>query len=170
MRQKGWLFPAVYGKLQTDRSALSGANQKDGRRTEMNDMIRRVQDGINSQSFAKLLGLTVEDAEEGRVVISCQRRPDLLQQTGLLHGGVISALCEASGALAALTVIPAGQSIIGVECKVNLLRPVTADKAVAVAKVLKRGRQLIVVDVDAFNEGSDKIAAKMVFTGTPVEG
>ena len=24
----------------------------------MNDMIRRVQDGINSQSFAKLLGLT----------------------------------------------------------------------------------------------------------------
>ena len=63
-----------------------------------------------------------------------------------------------------------GQSIIGVECKVNLLRPVTADKAIAVAKVLKRGRQLIVVDVEAFNQGSDKIAAKMVFTGTPVEG
>lgn len=136
----------------------------------MNDMIRRVQKGIDSQSFAQLLGLTVEEAEEGRVVVSCRRRPELLQQTGLLHGGVISALCEASGAYAALTVIPEDQSIIGVECKVNLLRPVTADKAIAVAKVLKRGKQLIVVDVEAFNEGSDKIAAKMIFTGTPVKG
>lgn len=49
-----------------------------------NEMMRRVAAGIQNQSFGKLLGLQVEEAEEGRVVISCQKRDDLLQQTGLL--------------------------------------------------------------------------------------
>jgi len=117
-----------------------------------------------------MLGLKAVDAEEGRVTISCEKRPDLLQQTGLLHGGVTGALCEAAAGYAALTVLPEGHSVIGVEYKINFLRAITEDKAIAVAKVIKRGRQLIVVDVEAFNEGSDKVAAKMIFTGTPVEG
>lgn len=134
----------------------------------MKNLMRRVEEGINKQSFARLLGLTVEDAEEGRVVISCRTREDLLQQTGLIHGGVTGALCEAAAGYAALTVLPEGQSVIGVEYKINFLRAITADQAVAVAKVVKGGRQLVVVDVEAFNEGSDKVAAKMIFTGTPV--
>lgn len=111
----------------------------------------------------------MEEAEEGRVVISCQKRPDLLQQTGLLHGGVTGALCEAAAGYAALTVLPEGQSVIGVEYKINLLRAITTEKAVAVARVLKRGQQLLVVEVEAFNAGGDKIAAKMIFTGVPTQ-
>ena len=137
---------------------------------DMKDWKETVQAGIQKQSFARLLGLQVEEAQEGRVVISCQKRPDLLQQTGLLHGGVTGALCEAAAGYAALTVLPEGQSVIGVEYKINLLRAITEEKAVAVAKVLKQGRQLLVVEVEAFNEGSDKIAAKMIFTGVPTQG
>lgn len=136
----------------------------------MNDLIRRVEEGIRNQSFGTMLGLQVESAQEGQVAISCKKRPDLLQQTGLLHGGAIGALCEAAAGYAALTVLPEGHSVIGVEYKVNFLRAITGDKAVAVAKVIKRGKQLIVVDVEAFNEGSDKVAAKMIFTGTPTGG
>ncbi|WP_454941292.1 PaaI family thioesterase [Evtepia sp.] len=136
----------------------------------MNDLMARVEQGLQNQSFGRLLGLKVEDAQEGRVVISCQKRDDLLQQTGLLHGGVIGSLCEAAAGYAAITVLPEGHSVIGVEYKVNFLRAITGDKAVAVATVIKRGRQLIVVEVDAFNAGSDKVAAKMIFTGTPTAG
>jgi uncharacterized protein (TIGR00369 family) len=134
----------------------------------MNDLLRRVEEGIQNQSFAQLLDLKAEDAKEGVAVISCRTRPDLLQQTGLMHGGVTGALCEAAAGYAAITVLPEGGSVIGVEYKINFLRAITAEKAVAVAKVIKRGRQLIVVDVEAFNEGSDKVAAKMIFTGTPI--
>ena len=134
-----------------------------------NEMMRRVAAGIQNQSFGKLLGLQVEEAEEGRVVISCQKRDDLLQQTGLLHGGVTGALCEAAAGYAGLTVLPEGYSVIGVEYKINFLRAITTDKAYAVAKVIKRGKQLLVMDVEAFNEGSDKVAAKMIFTGTPTQ-
>lgn len=90
-----------------------------------NEMMRRVAAGIQNQSFGKLLGLQVEEAEEGRVVISCQKRDDLLQQTGLLHGGVTGALCEAAAGYAGLTVLPEGYSVIGVEYKINFLRAIT---------------------------------------------
>ena len=135
----------------------------------MNQLLHRIENEIKRQSYACLLGLKVEEAEEGRVVISCQKRPDFLQQTGLLHGGVTGALCEAAAGYAALTVLPEGQSLIGVEYKINLLRAITEDKAVAEAKILKLGRQLVVVEVEAFNAGSSKIAAKMIFTGIPTQ-
>ena len=134
----------------------------------MNELKEKIEIGIQKQSFARLLGLTVEEAQPGQVIISCAKRKDLLQQTGLLHGGVTGALCEAAAGYAGLTVLPEGHSVIGVEYKLNFLRAITTDRAIAKARVIKQGRQLIVVDVEAFNEGSDKIAAKMIFAGTPV--
>ena len=47
----------------------------------MNGLIQKVEAGIRKQSFAQLMGFRAEEAEEGRVVISCERRADLLQQT-----------------------------------------------------------------------------------------
>ena len=135
----------------------------------MHELKEKIWAGIQKQSYAVLLGLQVEEAEEGRVVISCRKRPDLLQQTGIFHGGVTGGMCEAAASYAALTVLPEGQSVVGVEYKISLLRPITADKIITVARVLKQGRQLIVVDVEAFNEGSDKVAAKMIFTGMVIE-
>jgi len=135
----------------------------------MHELKEKIWAGIQKQSYAVLLGLQVEEAEEGRVVISCRKRPDLLQQTGIFHGGVTGGMCEAAASYAALTVLPQGQSVVGVEYKISLLRPITADKIITVARVLKQGRQLIVVDVEAFNEGSDKVAAKMIFTGMVIE-
>ena len=133
----------------------------------MNDLVRRVEAGIEKQGFGRLMGFKVEEAEPGRVVISVEKREDLLQQTGTLHGGVIGALCEASAGYAALTMLPENQSIIAVEYKLNFLRAVTSDKCIAVGKVLKMGRQLAVIEVEAFNEGSDKVVAKMILTGIP---
>lgn len=133
----------------------------------MNKYLERVKKGIENQTFAKLLGLQAEDAGEGFAVISCAKRDDMLQQTGMLHGGVTGAVCEAAGGYAALTVLPEDQSLIGVEYKINFLRGITTDKVIAKARVIKTGKKLIVIEVDAFNEGSDKIAAKMILTGTP---
>lgn len=136
----------------------------------MNEYLKMVEDGIASQSFARMMGLHAEDAGEGYAVISCQKRDDLLQQTGMMHGGVTGAVCEAACGYAALTVLPQGQSLIGVEYKINFLRGITTDKVIAKATVIKSGRKLVVVEADAFNEGSSKIAAKMLLTGTPVQG
>ena len=133
----------------------------------MSDMLSKIEEGINNQGYAKLLGIKAVKAEEGYAEISVSKRDDLLQQTGTLHGGVIGSLMEAAGGYAALTVLPEGMSLIAVEYKINFLRAITADTAVAKARVIKRGRQLLVIDIEAYNEGSDKLAAKMIMTGVP---
>ena len=136
----------------------------------MNEYLKKVEEGIQAQSFARMMGLHAEDAGEGYAVISCEKRDDLLQQTGMMHGGVTGAVCEAACDYAALTVLPDGQSLIGVEYKINFLRGITTDKVIAKATVIKQGRKLLVIEADALNEGSNKIAAKMLMTGTPVQG
>ena len=135
----------------------------------MNELLKKVETAIENQPYAKLLGLKAESAQEGKAVISCEKRAELLQQMGTLHGGVIGGMCEATAAYAAATVLPDGADMVGVEYKVNMLRPVTADKLIAVGRVLKLGRQLVTVDVEAYNADSDKLAAKMLFTGMIVE-
>ena len=130
----------------------------------MKDFLQQVKNGIEAQPYAKMMGFRAEEAGEGYAVISCEKRPELLQQTGIVHGGVVAALCEAAAGYAALTVLPEGQTPVGVEYKINFLRPVTADKVLAKATVVKPGRNLFVVEVDACNEGSDQVAAKMLLT------
>ena len=127
----------------------------------MNELLKKVETAIENQPYAKLLGLKAESAQEGKAVISCEKRAELLQQMGTLHGGVIGGMCEATAAYAAATVLPDGADMVGVEYKV--------DKLIAVGRVLKLGRQLVTVDVEAYNAGSDKLAAKMLFTGMIVE-
>ena len=135
----------------------------------MSDLKNRIGNEIRRQSYACLLGLNVEEAEEGRVVISCKKRPDLLQQTGILHGGVIGGLCESTAGYAIQTMMPEGKDLVGVEYKISLMRALSADTVLAVGKVIKMGRQLVVADVEAYNQGSDKIAAKMIFTGMLID-
>ena len=135
----------------------------------MSDLKNRIENEIRRQSYACLLGLNVEEAEEGRVVISCKKRTDLLQQTGILHGGVIGGLCEATAGYAIQTMMPEEKDLVGVEYKISLMRALSADTVLAVGKVIKMGRQLVMADVEAYNQGSDKIAAKMIFTGMLID-
>ncbi|MBR2490748.1 MAG: PaaI family thioesterase [Ruminiclostridium sp.] len=135
----------------------------------MNELKTRIEHEIQRQSYACLLGLKVEEAEEGRVVISCEKRRDLLQQTGILHGGVIGGLCEATAGYAIQTMMPDGKDLVGVEYKISLMRALAADTVLAAGKVIKMGKQLVVADVEAYNKGSDKICAKMIFTGMLID-
>lgn len=133
----------------------------------MNELWKKVEAGINKQSFARLLGLKLESAEPGQVSISCKKREDLLQQNGVIHGGVISAVAEAASGYAALTLLPEGYSVMAVEYKINFLRPVSGNQMTAVAKVIKNGRKLIVVDVEVMDHATGKLAAKMMVTAIP---
>ena len=134
----------------------------------MKDFLQQVKNGIEAQPYAKMMGFQAEEAGEGYAVISCKKRPEMLQQTGVLHGGVIGGLCEAAAGYAALTLLLEDQTVVGVEYKINYLRPITADKVLAKATVIKSGRQLFVVEVDAYNEGNRQIAAKMILTAAVV--
>lgn len=97
------------------------------------------------------------------MVISCEKKDTLLQQQGLLHGGVIAALADVAGGYAALTTMPENAEVLTVELKINLMHPAVTNKIMAIGEVIKAGKTLVVVEVTVTDE-DNKILAKMIST------
>ena len=133
----------------------------------MDQTFERISSSFHKQNFLTLIGATLEAAEPGRVVVSCERREDLTQQQGFLHGGVVTTLADIACGYTALTVIPEGQEVLSVEFKINLLRAVTGSKIVAEGSVVKAGRQLVVTEAEVRDADSGKVVAKMLATMIP---
>ncbi len=107
------------------------------------------------QSFAKqtlmeLIGAELTRVEPGLVEIALRFRPDLAQQHGYVHAGIVTTIADTASGYAAYTLMPPNSEVLSVEFKVNLLRPAKGEKFVAVAEVIKSGRTLTVVRADVF--------------------
>jgi len=124
------------------------------------------------QSFAKqtimgLIGAELSRVEPGVVEITLPYRPDLVQQHGYLHAGIVTAIADSACGYAAYTLMPPETEVLSVEFKVNLLRPAKGETFVAVAEVVKAGKRLTVVRADVFGmdqEGQRELIATMLGT------
>ena len=122
---------------------------------------------LENQGFTKLVGAEVVSVEKGVVVMALDRRPEVLQQNGLFHGGVIAYLVDNATTAAAGTMIDrAARSVITGEYKINLIAPSTGDRLTCRAEVVKPGRTLTVVEakVSCRIEGADKLVAVALAT------
>lgn len=126
--------------------------------------MQRIFDSFNRQEFMRTLGAELLEVAEGRVVIGCAKRDGLTQQDGFFHAGVLASIADSACGYAALTVMPEDAGVLSVEFKINLLRPATAERIVAVGTVLKPGRTLVVCEGLVTDEPEEKIYAKMVAT------
>src|SRR5947208_3727861 len=110
-----------------------------------------IRSTLESQGFTKLMGAEVVSVEPSVVTMAVNRRPELLQQNGLFHGGVIAYLIDNATTAAAATVIDrTTRSVITSEYKINLVAPSTGDRLTCRAEVVKPGRTLTVVDAKVF--------------------
>ena len=60
---------------------------------------------LENQGFTKLVGAKVVSIDPGVVVMALDRRPEVLQQNGLFHGGVLAYLVDNATTAAAGTMI-----------------------------------------------------------------
>ncbi len=72
---------------------------------------------------------------------------------GVLHGGVLMALADSTGAWCAFLNLPGGTATTTVESKTNFLRGVRSGHVEAVSRPLHVGRSFIVVDTDLRDAG-----------------
>ena len=108
------------------------------------------------------LGARLVHVAPGEVDLAFDARPDLTQQNGFLHAGVLAAVADSANGYAAFTLAPAGTDVLAVEFKINLLAPARASTFVARGRVLRAGRTLTVCRADVFEgEGG---AATLVAT------
>ena len=125
----------------------------------------KVRDSFTRQPFMHTLKAEVVAVEPGRVEIAVDNRPDLQQQHGFVHAGVTTTLMDNACGYAAISLKPAGIEVLTLELKVNLLNPGRGERLVAVGQVLKDGRQVTVVQADAYGlqaEGSRIHVATML--------
>ncbi|HEX5884324.1 MAG TPA: PaaI family thioesterase [Pyrinomonadaceae bacterium] len=123
-------------------------------------------------SFAKqtimgLIGAQLSRVEPGVVEITLPYRPDLTQQHGYLHAGIVTTIADSACGYAAYTLMPPASEVLSVEFKVNLLRPAKGEVFLAVAEVVKSGRTLTVVRADVFGSyqsGRHELVATMLGT------
>jgi uncharacterized protein (TIGR00369 family) len=122
---------------------------------------------LENQGFTKLVGAKVVSIDPGVVVMALDRRPEVLQQNGLFHGGVIAYLIDNATTAAAGTMIDrATRSVITGEYKINLMAPSIGDRLTCRAEVVKPGRTLTVVEAKVFCriDGADKLVAVALAT------
>jgi len=97
-----------------------------------------------------LIGGELVRVDPGVVEIKLAYRPDLTQQDGYVHAGIIATIADSACGYAAYSLMPPESEVLAVEFKVNLLRPAKGDAFLAHAEVIKPGRTLTVVRADVF--------------------
>lgn len=119
----------------------------------------RIRDSVGRQGFMAHVGAELSELARGTCTLEVERRPELLQQNGLFHGGVTAFLVDNATTIAAAT--SRGQAALTAEYKLNLLSPAVGERLICRARVIKPGRQVAVVAADVFclTDGVEKHTA-----------
>ena len=112
------------------------------------DFAARVRDSFARQGAMTLIGAELVRVEPGAVDIAVSFRPDLAQQHGYFHGGIVGMIADSAGGYAAFSLMPADASVLTVEYKINLLAPAHGERLVARGRVSRAGRTLTVAQID----------------------
>ncbi|MGQ0713541.1 MAG: PaaI family thioesterase [Gemmatimonadaceae bacterium] len=136
------------------------------------DFERRVRDSFARQAYMGTLGAKLVRVVPGEVAVELPWRPELGQQHGVLHAGVVASIADSACGYAALSLMPKGAAVMSVEFKVNLLAPGRGDRFTAVGRVRRAGRTLTVCEgtVIAHDGGESREVAVMTATMIRLEG
>jgi uncharacterized protein (TIGR00369 family) len=123
---------------------------------------------VRQSKFSALMGFEVEKLFRGSAVVSMKTEDRHRQIHNVMHGGVLAALADTAAAIAAYTAVPRGTEVVTVELKINYLLPVGRGKVRAEGRVLRAGRNFVVVECDITNEeGAMAAKALMTFGAAP---
>ena len=123
----------------------------------------RVRESFARQGAMKLIGAAITDVAPGYCAIALAPRPDLSQQHGYLHAGIVGTIVDSAGGYAGFTLFPEDASVLTVEFKLNLLAPAKGERIVAEGFVVKPGRTLAITrgEVHAEEGGKRTLVALM---------
>jgi uncharacterized protein (TIGR00369 family) len=116
------------------------------------DFEQRTRASFARQGAMTHLGAVLERVEPGRVEIALPFRPELSQQHGFFHAGILSTVADSAGGYAGFTLFAPDTGVLTVEFKINLIAPADGDRAIATGEVIRSGRTLTVCRIDAFVE------------------
>jgi uncharacterized protein (TIGR00369 family) len=137
------------------------------------DYADRVRRSFARQRFMSLLGAEIVSVAPGAVEIALPLHEALEQQHGFAHAGAAWSIADSAAGYAAQTLMAAGDGVLTVELKINLLAPARGARLIARGRVERAGRTLTVArsDVAVLDEtGAETAVATALGTFMRMEG
>ena len=137
------------------------------------DYEERVRKSFARQNVMSTIGAELTLVTPGTVEIEVAYSPDLTQQHGFLHAGIISTALDSACGYAAFSMMPENAAVLTIEFKVNLLAPGKGERFLFRGSVTKPGRTIVVADGQAYAfaaDGEAKLIATMTGTMMTVVG
>ncbi len=103
-----------------------------------------VRESFDSLALMRTIGATLEHVTAGEVEIALPFRSDLTQHQGFMAAAVLTAVIDVACGYAAMTLMPAGSSVLTIEYKANFLAPARGERMVARGRVIRPGRTVTV--------------------------
>lgn len=123
------------------------------------------------ESFARLrlmntISANLVQVEPGEVEVALPFQEGLGQHHGFMAAAVLTAIADVACGYAAMSLMPAGASVLTVEYKVNFVAPAQGERMVARARVVRPGRTVTTCTADVFGMtgGQEKLVAIMLAT------
>ncbi len=115
----------------------------------------RVRGSFDRQKVMAFIGAELTHLAPGRCEIRLPHKPELTQQHGYFHGGIVGTIGDSAAGYAAYTLMPHDSSVLTIEYKMNLLAPGAGDALIARGEVVRAGRTLVVARADVFAVRND---------------
>ena len=123
--------------------------------------LARLRAAFAQVAYARLLGLELTATGRGAAVVSLAVRPELTRMEGIVHGGALASAIDTASAFAVLSLLAPGEQTVTVDLTLHFLRPVTSGTVRARARVLRAGRRLVTVAVEATDDAGQLVAAAL---------
>ena len=112
--------------------------------------------------FEEYLGMQIEEAKDGRAVLSMPFKLKLAQGVGLMHGGAITSLADTAVAMAIKSILPKGTDFVTVDLHLKFFAAVREGTVRAMARAIRKDERKIVGEAEIFN-GDTKVAEFRAF-------
>ena len=122
--------------------------------------LARLRETFARVPYVGLLGFEFVRAARGAATFALEVREELTRMGGILHGGAVVSLLDTAAAFAVHTVIEPDARTVTVDLTVHFLRPASSGRIEAHAHVLRRGRRVCILSVEA------RDAAEIIATAT----
>jgi acyl-CoA thioesterase len=107
---------------------------------------------ISCAPFEALLGIIIEEAQEGKACLTMPFTEKLAQGAGMMHGGAIVTLADTAVAMAIKSRVPEGGRFGTISLQTEFLKPVLQGVLTARASVVFEKDRSIAASADVFND------------------
>ena len=130
------------------------------------DFEQRIRESFAAQTVMQTLGMSMDQVEPGRVMLSTLRHERLFQQQKFIHGGVLAIGLDSACGYSALSLAEYGLEVMTIEFKTNFIAPAGQEKVIFTGNVIKPGRRVIFTEGTAHGLNGDDMTLLATMTAT----